>query len=386
MKTMTKKKSVSYNQHKLKLLSDKLCDNIESLLDYFGIEYKRLSKMITMSCPIHGGDNTSALNLYPEGDTYRGNWKCRTHHCEEIFKSSIIGFIRGVLSHNNHNWLKNGDTVSSFDDALIFAQDFIKQNLSDLKIDKKIIEKTSFVNTVNYINTKHNNNQSRVTKQHIRKSLAIPSSYFLSRGFSEQILNKYDVGDCLTLNKEMSNRAVVPVYDSEYRYMVGCTGRSIHEKCQICSYFHEPGHPCPKDDYAWLMSKWKHNKDFKTQEYLYNYWFAKDFIKKTTCAIIVESPGNVWRLEETGIHNSVAIFGCSLSDKQKMLLDISGALSLVLIMDNDDAGSKAADAIEKKCKKTYNIHHVKISKEDIASMNTEEIKKEILPQIERLCL
>jgi hypothetical protein len=386
MKTTMKKKSVSYNQHKLKLLSDKLCDNIESLLDYFGIEYKRLSKMITMSCPIHGGDNSSALNLYPEGDTYRGNWKCRTHNCEEVFKSSIIGFIRGIISHNNHNWIKNGDTVCSFDEALQFAQNFIKQNLSDIKIDKKTIEKSSFVNTINYINIKQNNNQSRVTKQQIRKSLTIPSQYFIDRGFSENILNKYDVGDCTTSNKEMSSRAVVPVYDIDYKYMVGCTGRSVHEKCEQCSCFHDSSVSCPKDEYSWLMSKWRHNKDFKTQEYLYNYWFAKDFIKKTGCAIIVESPGNVWRLEESGIHNSVAIFGCSLSDKQKMLLDISGALTLILIMDNDDAGKKATDAMIKKCQKIYNIHNITIKKEDIASMSIDEIRQEILPELEKLSL
>ena len=67
----------------------------------------------------------------------------------------------------------------------------------------------------------------------------------------------------------------------------------------------------------WIHSKWRHNKDFKTQEHLYNMWFAKEFIQSTRTAIIVESPGNVWRLEEAGIHNSVAIFGTNLSIKQK---------------------------------------------------------------------
>ena len=55
MKTMImKKKYRSPDQRKLKILSDKVCDDIDSLLDYFGIEFKKCSKMITMSCPIHG--------------------------------------------------------------------------------------------------------------------------------------------------------------------------------------------------------------------------------------------------------------------------------------------------------------------------------------------
>lgn len=381
MKTM-KKKYHSHDQRKLKILSDKVCDDIESLLNFFGIEYKIYAKMITMSCPIHGGDNSSALNLYPDGESYRGNWKCRTHHCEETFKSSIIGFIRGVLSHQNHGWTKDGDDMATFNDALDFAQSFVNQNIKDIKIDKKVIEKTNFINTIGYINTTIKKPSNLVNRSKIQQSLSIPSAYFLNRGYSEQILKKYDVGDCRSGGKEMSNRSVVPVYDNDHDYMVGCTGRSIYEKCSKCESYHDYSNECPQENELWLMSKWRHSKDFKTQEYLYNYWFAKEFISKSHTAIIVESPGNVWRLEESGIHNSVAIFGSSLSDKQKMLLDISGALSLITIMDNDDAGRKAAENVNKKCHRIYNIHNIVISKDDVGSMSVDEIKNEIVPQIE----
>lgn len=385
MKTMImKKKYRSPDQRKLKILSDKVCDDIDSLLDYFGIEFKKCSKMITMSCPIHGGDNNSALNLYPEGDKYRGNWKCRTHHCEEFFKSSIIGFIRGVLSRNEYGWSKDGDEIVSFEEALNFAQDFVNQKIDDIKIDKKTVEKSNFVNTISYINNKLNSSTNLVNRTKIQKALSIPSKYFLNRGYSEDILKKYDVGDCISSGKEMSDRSVVPVYDMDYKYMTGCTGRSIYEKCSKCSAYHHPNNECPLENQSWLMSKWRHSKDFKTQEYLYNYWFAKEFILKFNYAIIVESPGNVWRLEEAGIHNSVAIFGSSLSDKQKMLLDISGALSLILIMDNDDAGKKASENIRKKCYKTYNIYDININTSDIGDMSVDQVKLEILPKIQKI--
>jgi 5S rRNA maturation endonuclease (ribonuclease M5) len=382
MKTM-KKRYRSYNQQQLKVLSDRLCDEIESLLSYFGVEYKVFSKMITMSCPIHGGDNNSALNLYPEGDRYRGNWKCRTHQCEQLFKSSILGFIRGVISHQEHNWTSDGDPTCSFEEALEFAQKFINQNLDDIKIDKKHQEKNNFINTVNYINTSTSSiNVNKVSRTQVQKALNIPSKYFINRGYTENILKKYDVGDCIINGKEMYKRAVVPVYDIDNKHMVGCTGRSIHEKCSLCKSYHDDQTTCPNDNELWLSSKWRHSKDFKTQEYLYNFWFAKEYISKQQYVILVESPGNVWRLEESDIHNSVAIFGSSLSDKQKMLLDISGALSVILLMDNDEAGHKAREAIIKKCSKTYNIFTINISKNDVGSMSTEEIKSEIIPQIE----
>ena len=128
---------------------------------------------------------------------------------------------------------------------------------------------------------------------------------------------------------------------------------------------------------VWKYSKWKHSADFKSQNHLYNFWFARKHILNSGIAIIVESPGNVWRLEENGIHNSVAMFGSSLSDRQKILLDSSGAMSLVILTDNDDAGRKAAEQIQQKCQNTYRIFVPKISKSDVGEMTSEEINTEI---------
>lgn len=384
MKIMNKKfRSIKYNQDKLKVLSDKLCDDIDNLLSYLGIEYKQNGKMLTMSCPIHGGDNVSALNLYPTGDSYRGNWKCRTHNCEEVFKSSIIGFIRGVLSHKNHNWSKEGDSSCTFAETIDFVQKFLNQNLSDIKISRKSVEKNKFINAVKQIASDSVSSSQRVSRNQIIKNLQIPSPYFLNRGFSSEILTKYDVGECYNESKEMYNRAVVPIYDKDYEFMVGCSGRSIFEKCDKCETYHGDT-SCPGDNISWKFSKWKHSHNFKTQENLYNFWFAKDFIKKTRSVILVESPGNVWKLEEAGIHNSVAIFGSSLADRQKLLLDMSGAMSLILIMDNDEAGKKACEQISKKCQKIYNIHKIPINYDDIGCMTIEQIKNDIVPKLNEL--
>lgn len=358
-----KSKSRSYDQYQLKALSDKVCDDIENLLSLFGIdEYRILDKMITMSCPIHGGDNNSAFNLYHQGDTYRGNWKCRTHQCENTFRSSIIGFIRGCLSHHKCNWNKNGDNTVSFDEAVNFAIEFTKHNITDLKLSKKDQEKNNFVNTVKYISGSNNESSPKkgVERQAVIKSLQIPSTYFLSRNFLSQTLIKYDVGECNNPHKEMHNRAVVPVYDLDHKIMVGCSGRTTNDS----------------------KPKWKHNEGFKAEEHLYNYWYSKEHIKATRTVIIVESPGNVWRLDEAGIYNSVAIFGSSLKDKQKMLLDISGAMTLVTIMDNDDAGKKAAESIIKKCEKTYICKNININYPDIAEMTVEQINSDIKPLLE----
>jgi hypothetical protein len=372
------KTSRSYNQHKLKFLCDELCDNIESLFDVLGLEdIKYNGKMYVGCCPIHNGDNNTAFNLYPYGDNYRGNWRCRTHNCDKVFKGSIIGFVRGVLSNQKYNWQGEKDKTISFDETIKFVESFLGKDLDKIKINKTEIEKKTFANIIKNIGSLNIDVTNKISRSNVRNSLKIPCEYFMNRGYSEEVLSKYDVGLCHKPEKEMYNRAVAPIYDLDHKYMVGCTGRSIFNKCPSCESYHSTDMSCPSSEDQWKYSKWKHSFQFKSQNYLYNLWFAKSHILNSHKVILVESPGNVWKLEENGIHNSVALFGSNLSDKQKILLDGSGAMTIISIMDSDDAGRKASETIKSKCKNTYNIIDIKISKPDISEMTTEEIEKEI---------
>lgn len=380
----TKNPSHSYDQSQLKMLCDNVCDSIDDLLEYFEIEFKHNnSSMVSMCCPIHNGDNPSAVNIYHQGDNYRGNWKCRTHGCEKIFKSSIIGFIRGIISSQKYNWITDGDQTCSFNEAVEFATKFVGKSLENYHVDKTIKEKQNFAHIVENVTKKPDVNNSKITRAQVRSILQIPAQYYLNRGYSEDILDKYDIGLCVRPNKEMTNRIVAPIYDNNHEFIIGCTGRSVFDRCDKCRCYHDPAIECPKD-YVWQYSKWRHSAGFKTQNCLYNMWFAKEHIKQTNTAILVESPGNVWRLEENGIYNSVAIFGTTLSDRQKIILDSSGAMSLIIIMDNDEAGREAAKKIVEKCNRTYRIHIPVISKNDIGEMTSEEINNEIKQFMEKI--
>lgn len=392
MKTM--KQYPSYDQNQLKVICDKLCDRIEDLLDFFDIEYRSAnSNMITMSCPIHDGDNKSALNIYHEGDSYRGNWKCRTHGCEKIFKESILGFIRGILSNKKHNWSQKQNKICSFKEAVEFAQSFLGDKIINLGESTRDNEKHMFTKIMqNFSNTSKsaeidNDDEEakpQLTKQVVRSSLKIPAEYYINRGYTFEILDKYDIGLCDKPNKEMSNRVVAPIYDQTGFYVVGCTGRSIFDKCDKCNYYHDHNDDCPAEEIAYRYCKWKHSSGFKAQNHLYNIWFAQEHIKKSHAAIIVESPGNVWRLAEAGFHNAVAIFGSSLSDRQKIMLDASGAMTIVVLTDNDDAGNKAAEQIKSKCQNTYKIIRPQLIKSDIGEMTVEEVKSLIVPILEKI--
>ena len=379
----TQKQFRSYNQNQLKVVCDRLCDNIEELFEFLGIssDLKENGKMFVGNCPIHDGDNITAFNIYPEGDHYRGNWKCRTHNCEKVFKSSIIGFVRGVLSNKKYGWMKQGDNTVSFQETIEFIEAFLDDKVDDIKINKSEIEKAKFANIINNITGPSDKPVKTIKRNQVRKTLQIPSEYFVSRGFSKEILDRYDVGLCTNKAKEMFGRAVVPIYDNDYKYLVGCTARGVWEKCSKCGSYHDQLISCPSDTDKWKYSKWKHNYEFKSQNHLYNFWFAKQHILESTKVILVESPGNVWRLEEAGIHNSVAMFGSSLSDRQKIILDGSGAMHIIVLTDNDEAGDKAAETIKEKCKNTYKVTRIQITKPDVAEMTIQEIEKEIKPKL-----
>ncbi len=378
-----KNQSHSIDQNKIKVICDHLCDKIEDVLDHFGLEYRMNHKFVSMACPIHNGDNDSALNLYYTGEDYRGNWKCRSHKCEEHFKSSIIGFIRGILSRQQYNWSKHGDKTVTFKEALDYATKLSNIDIDSIDVSHIDNNKSKFVHNTKIFIPDNKTTNNGISREHVRRSLIIPSKYFMERGFDANILDKYDIGDCIADNKEMSGRAVVPIYDDSGEKMIGCSGRSTRTKCDHCKSFHASSE-CPDQYNIWKYSKWKHSSGIKTEECLYNIWYAKEYIQKLGFVILVESPGNVWKLEENNIHNSVCLFGAHLTDKQKMLLDISGAMTIVVIMDSDDAGDKARDIIDKKCSRTYNIRHIRVSKNDIAEMTNSEIKDEIYNKIEDL--
>jgi len=366
------------NNDELHLLSEAVMDKWEELFEFFQIDYRISKNLVYCACPIHGGDKQNAFNFYHEGDSVRGNWKCRSHGCEKYFVSSILGLIRGVLSHNNgwEDGQRDRNKVVPFEKVINFAKEF--SGVGKLLVDDIECEKRRFAKQASLFAEKKVDTAFTLTRTQVRKSLRIPAKYYINRGYSKTVLDEYDVGMCDAPYKEMSGRIVVPIYDDNYKYMVGCTGRSQFEKCKKCSLFHNPTLICPTRE-QWKYSKWRNCSRFQAESFLYNFWSAKEHILNSGVAVIVEGPGDVWRLVEAGINNAVALFGSSLKDGQKQALDKSGAMSLIVLTDNDEAGIKAAQDIQLKCGREYRLYFPKLSGSDVGDMSTDVVTKEIVP-------
>ena len=62
-----------------------------------------------------------------------------------------------------------------------------------------------------------------------------------------------------------------------------------------------------------------------------------------------------------------------------------GSLNLILALDNDNAGHKAAQKIKDQYSSSFNIHEFFSSNtNDVAEMSSENIKKELIPILKKL--
>jgi 5S rRNA maturation endonuclease (ribonuclease M5) len=371
--TPTKFQPTQNNSDKVEALAQIVAYRAEELFDALEVKLFKNGNKYVGACPVHGGDNNTALNLWPEGYKVFGYWKCRSHKCQDIFKKTIIGFTRGVLSHKECNWHSAGEKVISFQDTLAWLCGFIKQDLNEIKVDTKEIERRRFAAEVESIRHAPTIKANGVPRSVVRSKLQIPAEFYLKRGYSEGILDRYDIGLCSEQGKEMCDRVVVPIYDSR-KLMVGCSGRSIHKACANCGSYHSQKGNCPSPADQWLYSKWKHSKNFNAGSYLYNYWCAEKFIRESNTVVLVEGPGDVWRLEEAGVHNAVAMFGLELADEQQVTLEMSGAMKVVLLLDNDKAGQEAIPQLKKILSRSYNLSFPKLLAKDVGEMSVEQVR------------
>jgi hypothetical protein len=267
-------------------------------------------------------------------------------------------------------WSAPGDSVISFKQTIDFIIELYKIDPNTLEVDSKSSDRDSFIAQTSYVTKCLSKKEKVISRERVRTALKIPAEHYLQKGYSAEILDKYDIGLCDNPNKEMYGRVVIPVYNEKGDGMIGCTARSIHPQCPQCKFYHVG--ECPPNGNKY--SKWRHN--FESRFYLYNYWWAFPYLKKTSSAVLVESPGNVLKLEMAGIHNAVALFGSNFTEEQQFLLEKAGVMDLTLLLDNDSAGEQATDLIIKKCERYYNLNVIKVpeGRNDVGEMSIEEIE------------
>jgi 5S rRNA maturation endonuclease (ribonuclease M5) len=334
------------SNEQLRQLSQNLYDNLDSVLDDFGLSLTKWQDQYRDCCLIHEGDNRTSLNVYPSAI-----WRCYTRQCHDVFRPSLLGFFRALLSKRYCRWQRPGDRLYGFGDTIRLAERLKPSEAPQGRFEQGITHE----------------NRVRIRREYVRQNLQIPSKYFLGRGFSETTLEKYDVGDCWKIGRKMYGRAVIPIY-LDQDVCVGCSGRSVYEKCPKCSGYH-PNIPCPN----FLTSKWRHSPKLPRTELLYNWQNVKKLSPRVESIILVEGPLDVLKLEQCGVVNSVACFGTGVSERQIIMLEDFSVKNILVAFDNDKPGNDAAMAFSRKYKKRFQLRMAMLPEKDFGDMSTNQV-------------
>lgn len=366
-----------YSKEQLESLNKQITNNIEDIARHFKFKIRKDRKHWSGCCPIHGGDNSTALNIYHTGDII-GNWKCRTHFCEKTFYSYPIGFIRGLLAKEK-GWEHGEENPITLEYAVNWTNKFFgNKGMEKNFVPRELSFDEELSRTINTKKTEEYESAFKISRDLFRKTITFPCDYYIKRGFSEEILDHFDIGVCLNPEKPMYGRAVVPIYDEEGTNIVACTGRSVYDQCKLCKSYHNPLKICPSKDYVDFYTKWKHSKGFSSEKTLYNYSQALSKIRECGKIIIVEGCGSVWRLKQAGYDMAVANFGLYFNRFKRNLLDRAGVLDIIILRDKGKAGDTLAASIAEQCQETHNIIVPEVTyRDDIGECDVEFIQNHL---------
>jgi DNA primase len=273
--------------------------------------------------------------MFLDGETCCGNWKCFTHACDS-----------------------EGNQLYNFTD--FFNKPITEDLFKNTKVEKKIVALSKKKDSV------------VCSEEELKKFLKIPSLYYVKRGFSKEILKRYNVGFCDNPNSAMYMRSAIPVLDKQGKNIVGIVGRSVFSQCPKCQSYHGVKRDCPEEEWKRaIYSKWKNGVGFNSSQHLYNFWNAKNYFKDT--AIIVEGQSDVWRLEEAGIKTSVGMFGCVLKPLQIEMLKEQGITKVIAPFDMDEAGQKGLENLKEK--NVFEVIEIKLPTKDVGELSIKQVKE-----------
>lgn len=140
-----------------------------------------------------------------------------------------------------------------------------------------------------------------------------PGEYWLKRGFTEHTIERFGLGLDI-----MGNYATIP-----FREFGG-------ELLGVIKRYFDPEE---------VGRKYKYPKKFRKSSELFASWMVYS-AAETRSVALVEGSLDAIRLWQAGIP-ALAIYGSSLSEEQRRLLDFLDIREVILFFDNDEAGWKA---------------------------------------------
>ena len=299
-----------------------LIDEIVSILDpYALLEYFGATKIvdrgryITSTCPVHKGDNPTGLCVYKSDASGIPMfcWKCYTHNCEAEYQRNVVGFVMACSG-------------MTFDEAIRFLCQYVGINIEDFEEDKVSIaeiENRRSLSSVCRALSAMQDAEIDLTKvknpflneEFVERSLKRRNLYFKDRGFSDLVLDTFEVGHCCSPDSpwnyaSCSSRAVIPIRDENFR-LVGISGRA------------------EKDVDKKIDNKYRILSGSNKSGVLSGFHLSKSYIEAKRSVVLVEGFADMWKCWMAGVKNVVAVMGKKITDKQLRLILGSSHKALV---------------------------------------------------------
>lgn len=188
------------------------------------------------------------------------------------------------------------------------------------------------------------------------KELMPIHDYWINRGITKETIKIFQGGFCDA--GQLRNRYVFPILNCR-KEIVGFSGRDTTNFSKI---------------------KWKHLG--QTDTWCYPTFFNLPFVWQHKQIILIESIGDMLKLWDAGIKNTMVLFGTALGKKRFSFLLKAFPKSIVIALNNDSdennkVGQRASNKIYKVLNKYFDSDILSIylpTKKDFGEMNIDEIK------------
>ncbi len=319
----------------------KEADIVDIISDYLQVQKK--GRNYVAICPFHD-DHTPSLVISPERQIFNC-FTCRSG-------GNVFNF---VMKYENVNFLE----------AVKIVCEKIGYQLNiDPKKNNKVLKKE--YEMYDYAVKYYCNNLNTTLGIEAKK-------YLLNRGINDDIINEFKIGLALD-NQGLNNflqRKGFTTTDMEKVGLVNKSGIDCYDffadrimipiqnmSGEVVAFTGRIYKDTPASKYI----NTKETSIYKKSQVLFNFYNAKNYIKKEGTIIIVEGNMDAIMLSCWGIKNVVALMGVAISDE--IIKEILKTKAKVLLMlDNDNAGLEATIAVgEKLIKNNISPNVVRLSK------------------------
>ena len=148
-------------------------------------------------------------------------------------------------------------------------------------------------------------------------------NYLVSRGYSSEVLDEYNIGYDL-----VNKRVTFPIRDV-YGRLIGISGRADNK-------YQQPRYKIYKEEFRYLDPRYELKKS-STIWNAHNAWAKFMHSPERPVLILVEGFKAALYLIQLGYTDTVALMGSTMSDVQRFILSMLGGI-VIVFLDNDSAG------------------------------------------------